>query len=344
MKKMTALTLGLLLFAAATAGCASGGGTAPPAESSGGTKAAETSAQAQTPAAGEAAKEKYVIGITMKNLQDEFPKNIADAMIAHADTIPDLEIIVQDASADIAKQISQVETFVAQGVDAVILNAHDSQGLNTAVDLCNEKGIPIIECNLPTESKDYQAYVGSNDVDAGVIQGSYVNEFLGGQGKVCIMLGVAGQSATNERREGVAQSLLSEAGIEVLAEQNADWQRDKAMTLAENWLTQYPDLDVILCQNDDMAMGALQAVEARGRQEEVTVVGVDAIPDALIAVKEGRLACTVFQDAKTQGTTAVDVAYKWAKGETTEHDIMVPFVLVTKDNVDEIMSQVGVAD
>ncbi len=322
MKKWLAIVLCVMMVTLMLVGCAQ--------------QPEATTQDSNAPAEGE---ETYTIGITMKNLQDEFPKNIADAMQKHAEEIPGLEIIMQDASADIATQISQVETFVAQGVDAVILNAHDSKGLDAAVELCNEKGIPIIECNLPTESKDYQAYVGSDDVEAGYIQGNYVKELLGGKGKVCIMQGLAGQSATNERREGVQKGLLDGTEIEVLAEQNADWQRDQAMTLAEDWLTQYPDIDAILCQNDDMAMGALQAVEARGRQDEIIVVGVDAIADALLAVKDGRLACTVFQDAKTQGETSIDVALQWAKGEETEHDIMVPFVLVTQENVDEIIAQ-----
>ena len=127
--------------------------------------------------------------------------------------------------------------------------------------------------------------------------------------------------------------------IEVLQEQTANWKRAEALSLAEDWLTAYQDLDAIICQNDDMAMGALEAVEAAGRKDSIIVIGIDAIEDALAAVKEGRLDCTVFQDAAGQGATSLDVALACAKeGKIKTDDVMIPFVLVVKDNVDDFIA------
>lgn len=295
----------------------------------------------QEPSA-DAQKDNYIIGVAMKNLSDQFVKNIADAIQSRADELDEVELVMVDARGDISQQISQIENFIAQEVDAIILNAQDAAGLGAAVDMANEAGIPIIECNTLTDNANYDVYVGSDDVDAGMIQGDYVEELLGGkgnaEGNVVIIHGPMGQSPEIKRKEGVQKALLDEnPGIKVLAEQTANWKRDEAMALTEDWLQQFPDLKVILSQNDDMAMGALQAVEAAGKLDDITIVGVDAIPDALQAVKDGKLACTVFQDSKGQGAKSVDIALDLAKGGTSDKEVMIPFQLVTQENVDDFL-------
>lgn len=281
-------------------------------------------------------KKVYRIGVAMKDLSDQFVKNIGDAIEQRGKELDEVELIIVDARGDASKQISQVENFVAQKVDAVILNAQDAAALGTAVDICKEAGIPIIECNTLTENDNYDVYVGSDDVDAGKIQGEFVKEVLGGKGNVVIIHGPMGQSPQIKRREGIQQALLDPCPeIKVLAEQSANWKRDQAMSLTEDWLQRFPDIDAILSQNDDMAMGALQAVEAAGKLDEIMIVGVDAIPDALQAVKEGKLACTVFQDSRGQGAKSVDVALKLAKGGSSPKEVIIPFQLVTKENVEK---------
>jgi len=156
--------------------------------------------------------------------------------------------------------------------------------------------------------------------------------------KVCYMMGPIGVSPQIYRKQGIEEHLFNGSKIEVLQEQTANWKRAEALALAENWLTTYQDLDAIICQNDDMAMGALEAVEAAGRKDKIVVIGIDAIEDAKQAVKDGRLDCTVFQDASGQGATSVDVALECAKAGTTEHDdVIIPFILVTTENVDQFM-------
>ena len=281
----------------------------------------------------------YVIGVSMKTLSDQFPKAIADAIEAKAEELGNVEIIMTDAQADVATQLSQVENLIAQNVDAIILNAQDANGLGSAVDACVEAGIPVIECNTKTENENYVTYVGSSDVEAGRLQGEFIKEALGGEGQVAIMYGAMGQSGQIGRKQGVDEALLNVCpDIELVADQTADWQRDEAMRLAEDWLLRFPELDAIMCQNDDMAMGAIQAVEAAGKQDEVLVVGVDAISDALQAVKSGQLACTVFQNAEGQGIGALEAAIQVIDGETLDKEILIPFELVTQENVDEFIA------
>ena len=327
MKRILVVALCMVLVVTMFAACGAAKETEVPAAAE--EQAAEV---AEEPAA-----EVYTIGVLMKDTSDQFVKNIADAIQARADELPEVELLMQDAGGDISKQLAQCETMVTQGVDAIILNAQDSEGLGAAVDLCNEAGIPIIECNTLTTNDNYDTYVGSNDVDAGEIQGNYINDLLGGEGNICIMYGPIGQSPQIYRKEGYDNTILTSEGITVLADQTANWKRDEALALAENWILNYPELDAILCQNDDMAMGALQAVEAAGKLDQISVSGIDAIPDALQAVKDGKLSCTVFQDSKGQGAQSVDVALAWAKGEEQPKEVMIPFQLVTSDKVDDFM-------
>ncbi len=282
----------------------------------------------------------YKIAGLMKQNADTFVQKISDAMIARAAELgTEVELLMQDAEGDINKQLEQAEAMKTMGVDAVILNAVDVEGSAPIVDMFIDAGIPVIECNTLTNNADKATcYVGSDDVDAGKIQADFLKTVLPEDAKVCYMMGPIGVSPQIYRKQGIEENLFNGSKIEVLQEQTANWKRAEALALAENWLTTYQNLDAIICQNDDMAMGALEAVEAAGRKEQVIVIGIDAIADALQAVKDGRLDCTVFQDAAGQGATSVDVALECAKAKTVKtDDVMIPFVLVTKDNVDQFM-------
>jgi ABC-type sugar transport system, periplasmic component len=275
----------------------------------------------------------FTIGAVMKDNSDTFVKNIADAMIARADEVG-VELIMMDAAGDVNKQIELTENLITQGVDAIILNAMDMDGSVPCITKAKEAGIPIIVCNTDVNSDEYDAFVGADDVESGEIQSGYVLENLEEGAGVAIIQGPMGQAAQVGRMQG-----YENAGIlttyNVLAEQTANWKREEALALAEDWITTYGDeLQAIICQNDDMAMGALAAVKATGRTD-IMVVGIDAIEDALVAVENGELACTVFQDAAGQGSVGLDTALALAKGETVEQDIRIPFILVTRDNVAE---------
>lgn len=283
-----------------------------------------------------AEKDNYVIGALMKQNADTFVKNISDAIVAHAAELGNVTLDMQDAEGDINKQLEQAETMLTKGVDAVILNAVDVEGSAPIVDLCLEAGVPVIECNTLTNNSDSATcYVGSDDVDAGRIQAEFLKTVLPEDAKVCYMMGPIGVSPQIYRLEGITTYLFDERPeMQVLQSQTANWKRDEAMALAETWLTQYQDLDAIICQNDDMAMGALEAAEGMGRKEGLVIVGIDAITDAVAAVAEGRLEATVFQDAAGQGAGALDVAIECVKNDLMKtEDVWIPFVPVTIDNV-----------
>ena len=284
----------------------------------------------------EDAGKKLVIGATMLSMQNEFVVNVADEMEAKAKELG-VELIVVDAERSSLKQVEQVESFIAQGVDAIILNPCEVEASSPAVKVAMDAKIPIINVNSETTSKP-TAFVGSDDVESARIAMKYINEKLGGKGNVIIIHGYMGQAAQIKRDQGAKEILKANPGLKLLAEQSGEWDRAKAMSLTENWIQSFgPKINAIFAQNDEMGMGAVKALEAAGLKNKIIVVSIDAIPDALQAVKKGTLDATVFQNAKEQGGKAIETAVKAAKKEAFEKDILIPFQLVTKENVGEFL-------
>lgn len=281
--------------------------------------------------------DKVKIGVTLMDFSTEFGIGLKDYMTAKADAMGDVELTVVDAGGDAAKQLQQVETFISQKVDAIIMQPQEQEACSPAIDKAKSAGIPIINCNSLTITEP-DAYVGSNDSESAEIAMTYIAEQLGGKGNVLMMHGHPGQTAEVKRTEGAMDILAQNPDMTLLDEQTADWDRAEAMTLMENWIQAYGDqINAVFCQNDEMALGALNALVQAGKKDNVLVVGVDAIDDALQSVKDGKMDATVYQDCKGQAEGAIEAAYKLAKGESVEKEILIPFILVTTENVDEYL-------
>ena len=281
--------------------------------------------------------DKIKIGVTLMDFSTEFSIGLKDYMTAKADAMGDVELIVVDAGGDAAKQLQQVETFISQKVDAIIMQPQEQEACSPAVDKAKAANIPIINCNSLTVTEP-DAYVGSNDSESAEIAMTYIAEQLGGKGNVLMMHGHPGQTAEVKRTEGAMDILAQNPDMTLLDEQTADWDRAEAMTLMENWIQAYGDqINAVFCQNDEMALGALNALVQAGKKDNVLVFGVDAIYDALKSVKDGKMDATVYQDCKGQAEGSIEAAYKLAKGESVEKEILIPFILVTSENVDEYL-------
>ena len=281
------------------------------------------------------AQHQITIGISYQNLQNEFIINIQDAVRAEAKKL-NVKLIESDGQGNAENQISQVQDFIAQGVDAIILNPYDKEGSAPAVNLAVQAHKPIVVVNALVSNLDKaNAYVGSEDAEAGRIEAQRIADVLNGKGNVVIIHGPNGHSAEVQRSEGIRDVLAKYPNIKVVAEQTANWDRTQALNLMENWLASGQKIDAVIAQNDEMALGALKAIEAAGKQGQIAVIGIDAIPDALKAVSDGQMVGTVFQDAKGQGTLAVDLAVDLAQGKPVNHDNYIPFQLVTTTNVSQ---------
>jgi len=281
-------------------------------------------------------EKRITIGVTLLNLSNEFIVMIHQAMEAKAKELG-VKLIINDAQRSAERQVQQVESFIAQRVDAIILNPCEVEASAPAVDKALAAGIPIVNVNSETRTAP-TAFVGSRDEESGRIAMDYLAKRLNSQGNVVMMHGFPGQAAQIKRDQGAREILAKNPGLKLLADQTGEWDRAKAMSLMENWIQSLgPKIKAVFAQNDEMAMGALLALEQAKMKDKVIVAGVDAIADALQAVKAGRLDATVFQDARGQGSGAVDVAVKIVKKQPYEKQVFIPFQLVTKENLGQYL-------
>lgn len=282
---------------------------------------------------------KKVIGVSMLSLQSEFVVNVKDAMEDAAEE-HEVRLIVNDAQREAVRQVQQIESFISQGVDAIILNPAEMEASSPAVRKAQEAGIPIINVNSETAVSP-DGFVGSRDEESAEIALEHIAGLLGGKGNMVVMHGYMGQAAQLKRAAATETVLSKYPDITILAEQTAEWDRAKAMSLMENWIQSYGNkINAVFAQNDEMGMGALQALEQAGLKDKVVVVSIDAIADALQAVKAGRLDATVYQDAKAQGRQAVQMAVDFINqpDAIAEKNVFIPFQLVTEENVEEFLN------
>lgn len=289
---------------------------------------------------GAAGEGKLRIGFATSNLDDTFLNYVvSEARKAAADH--GATLAVEGAGENTDTQLAQVRAMVDGGVDAVVLVITDTSRSADFVELTKEKKVPLIFVNrnpFPGDRPPPDCYVIATDAFVeGETQMNYAGQIIGPEGKLFILQGLATNDSTKKRCEGVISVVSSTyPEMAVVAEDSANWMRGQARSLVHKWLDSYDEMDAILANNDDMALGALDALSDR-RREGVTVLGVDAIPAALEAIAEGRLAGTVLQDPVLQGRGAVEIALRAAKGESQPQNQILPSELVTKENVRNFM-------
>jgi inositol transport system substrate-binding protein len=282
--------------------------------------------------------ESIKIGLTMK-FDDLWLTTLRDAMTAYAASQPGVELIAVDSKEDVATQLGQVENFVAQKVDAIIIIPANTDAADPMTKAAQDAGIPLVYVNrIPSNLPEGVAYVGSDSIQAGIMQAEWLADKLGGKGNVVIMNGDLAQEAAQKRTEGEKQVFAKFPDIKIIREDTGNWSRDQGLSLMENWLASGDQIDAVASNNDEMAIGALQAIEAAGQLGNILVGGVDASPDALQEMDKGRLNVTVFQNAKGQGEGGIKAAIALAKGETIDQITWIPFELVTPENYKNYMN------
>ncbi|MDX1637085.1 MAG: sugar ABC transporter substrate-binding protein [Balneolaceae bacterium] len=279
-----------------------------------------------------------IFGASMLSMQNEFVVNVKDAMDEEAER-QGVTLVVNDAQRSALTQIEHVESFIARGVDAIILNPVEVEASSPAVELARQSGIPVVNVNSETKSEP-TAFVGSDDTRAGEMAMEFIALKLDGSGNVLMIQGYMGQAAQIKREQGARNVLEKTPGLELLASQTAEWDRATAMSLMENWIQSYgSQIDAVFAHNDEMGLGALQALENAGIKEEVVLISIDGISDALQAVKNGRLDATVFQDAVGQGSTAVKTALNIVREDSSfQEAVFIPFKIVTRENVGDYIN------
>lgn len=304
-----------------------------------------------------AAQDKPKIGAAVYGLNAEFMQLWSAALEEHPavkDGLVDLTVF--DGRYDALVQQEQFETMITQGYDAIIFVPIDIEAGATAVQAAHDAGIPVIGSNTRVNSDLLTSYVGSDDVQSGYMEAKSVLDEIGCEGNVVVIEGPIGQSAQIQRGEGNEKALAECPDVQVIEQQTANWSRAEAQTLMENWLTSHPDgIDGVIGQNDEMALGAIEAIKAAGLDvNDFAIAGIDGVTDALNAVKAGEMA-SILQDGAAQAQGALDVAIKtvqpdyepmsaiweqypdmpWNGGTDGEYNV--PWTPVTQDNVDALL-------
>lgn len=282
------------------------------------------------------------IGVSVAWFDDNFLTSMRQAMEAEAQS-QGYEIQFLDAQGDIGRQLSQVQSLAAQGVDAIIINPVDTAATSRMTGEAVLQNIPLVYVNREPEGNDLEndgvVFVGSDQKVSGEMQMRALAEKLGGEGNVAIMLGELSSGATHQRTEGVKEVAAEYPGIKIVAEQPADYQRTQAIDLMTNWIVGGQEINAIAANNDEMAIGALNAMRQLGiSPEEITVGGIDATRDAIESMQGGELAVTVFQDPVGQGGGAVKAAINLAEGNEVEKTTLVPFQLVTPETLEKFLA------
>ena len=343
----------------------------------GGSKPAETTAAATEAATTEAAKEAETTAAEVKEAAggDYSDKKVGISIYKFDDNFMTLyrteleryltedlgfkkeNITIQDGKGDQAEQTNQIQNFIASGVDVMILNLVQASSAPQVTDMCKDAGIPVVYINREPDTAEEErwasdgisaTYVGADARQSGTYQGEEIVETsnkgdINGDGKVSyIMVQGDPENVDAQYRTEFSVKALTDAGLEVeeLLLQRGDWDQAKGQQIVQDALTQFGDkIEVVFCNNDAMALGALQAIDAAGRKvnEDIYLVGVDALTEAVQDITEGKMTGTVFNDYMGQAKTAADMAVKFLNGETVDPVNMVDYVKVTPDNAKDIL-------
>jgi ABC-type sugar transport system substrate-binding protein len=280
------------------------------------------------------------IGISIAHFDEIYLALLMDAMRDQAQ-VRGVEAQFEDAHGDVERQLSQVQNFIAQKFDVIIVNSVDSEATTEITQAATAANIPLVYVLRGPAGEmlpEGVVFVRSDQKVAGTMQGTELAERLGGKGNVVIMQGELADEATLQRSEGVKEIIARHPEMKVLDVQTANYRREQAIDLMSNWLISGLEIDAVAANNDEMAIGALLALQQAGLDpKSVVVAGVDATPDALDYVARGELAFTVFQNAQEQGEQAVDAAVALMEGKPVEPAIYVPFELVTQENYRDFM-------
>ncbi len=284
------------------------------------------------------------IGVSMALFDDNFLTVLRNGIQSYADA-NGVTVQIEDAQNDVAKQLDQINNFIAGGVSAIIVNPVDTSATQAMSDAAAAAGVALVYVNRQPINvdtlPDNQAFVASNEVDSGTLETIEVCAQLKAAGKdnanVYIMMGELSNQAAVQRTADIHDVMAAgkcAVTLNIIDEQTANWSRDQAQSLMTNWLSTGTAFDAVIANNDEMAIGAIQAMKAAGIDMTTVVVGgVDATQDALAAMQAGDQDVTVFQDAAGQGSGAVDAAVKLSKGEAVDQKVYIPFQLVTSANV-----------
>ncbi|AOL99471.1 Ribose import binding protein RbsB [Bacillus subtilis] len=270
-------------------------------------------------------KKEFTIGLSVSTLNNPFFVSLKKGIEKEAKK-RGMKVIIVDAQNDSSKQTSDVEDLIQQGVDALLINPTDSSAISTAVESANAVGVPVVTIDRSAEQGKVETLVASDNVKGGEMAAAFIADKLGKGAKVAELEGVPGASATRERGSGFHN--IADQKLQVVTKQSADFDRTKGLTVMENLLQGHPDIQAVFAHNDEMALGALEAINSSGK--DILVIGFDGNKDALASIKNGKLSATVAQQPELIGKLATEAADDILHGKKVQKTISAPLKLETQ--------------
>ena len=274
------------------------------------------------------------IGLSVSTLNNPFFVTLRDGAQSAADEAG-AELIVSDAQNDTAQQQDDIQNFVTQQVNVILVNPVDSDAVVPAIEAANQANIPVIALDRGASGGELATTIASDNVQGGNLAGEELIRLVG-SGSVAQLEGTPGADPARDRGQGFQDAIDTQSAVEVIASQSANFDRAEGLNVAENILQANPDIAGIFAQNDEMALGAVQAL-GDNAGDDVKVVGFDAIEDALSAIQDGTMNATVAQQPAEIGSLGVENAISVINGESVEENIPVEVQLVTPKNVSDFL-------
>ncbi|MDD7464226.1 MAG: D-ribose ABC transporter substrate-binding protein [Anaerococcus sp.] len=266
----------------------------------------------------------FTVGVSISTLNNPFFISLKEGVESKAEE-EGLKVVISDAQNDSSTQSNQIEDLITQGVDLIIINPVDSTAVSPSVIAANDADIPVICVDRGSDEGEVLSFISSDNIEGGKMAGEYILENIKEGDKVAQLEGIPGASSTRERGQGFEEATKDK--IDLVASQTANFDRAEGLTVMENMIQANPDIKAVFCQNDEMALGAAEALSGK---DDIIIVGFDGNEDAISAVKEGKLSATVAQKPDEMGKIAVDTAIKYLNGEEVDKEIASPLELVTK--------------
>lgn len=283
-------------------------------------------------------KKQIVIGLSVNTLNNPFFVDVKKGAEKGASD-NNAKIIITDAQNQASKQQTDIENLIQKKPDVIIIDPCDSDAIVSAIQEANDAKIPVITIDRASNGGTVVSHIGYDATKAGSLAGEYLGKALNGKGKVVEIMGIMGTNVAQDRSKGFNAAISKFPGIKIIAKQTANFDRAEAMKVMENILQANPVIDGVYCANDEMALGATEAIDAANRMSKITLIGSDAIDDALNSIKAGKQKATIAESPFYLGKTGVENAIKLVNGTKLEKKVILPSTLVTKENIASIKTR-----
>jgi len=292
-------------------------------------------------ACGRSRKARFLVGFSQCNLGEPWRVAMNGAAEGEARKYPDMEVVFSDAQQDNSKQVADVETFLRQRIDLLIISPNEARPLTAIVARAFSQKIPVIVLDRAIEGETYTCFIGADNREIGRAAGEYAAQILNGKGDIVEIQGLPGSPPARDRSEGFHEGISRSPGLRIVHNPVANWLREEALTQMEIALKAQAHIDLVYAHNDPMAVGAYLAAKAAGREKEMKFVGIDALPGPEGGIQEviqGRLAATFVYP--TCGKEAIETAHRILLGETVPRRITLKTALITGENAEKYLDSV----